>query len=114
MEETIDQENLNSNVFYQQRALPNSTASLVLGIISIVGCGLYGIPGLVCGIIAISLHNKDKKVYATNPNLYAHSFKNSKAGYICGIIGLSLSILFMIFIIVWFLFVFSMINNIKH
>jgi hypothetical protein len=114
MEEIDNQDMFVNANFYQQRNLPNATASLVLGIISIVGCGLYGIPGIVCGIIAISLHNKDKKIYATNPNLYAQSFKNSRAGFICGVVGLCLSILFIIFLVVYFIFVFSLISNLQH
>lgn len=93
--------------------LPNATAVLVLGIISIVGCVFYGIPGIVCGIIAMVLHKKDKQIYLTNPPLYEASFKNSKAGYVCGIIGLSLSILFFIFLIVYFVFIFTAISMIR-
>lgn len=80
--------------------LPNATAVLVLGILSIVTCVFYGIVGIILGIIALSLHGKDKALYKTNPAKYEASFKNSKAGYICGIIGLSLSALWIIYIIV--------------
>jgi uncharacterized membrane protein len=90
--------------------LPNSTAVLVLGIISIVGCIFYGIPGLVCGIIAMVLHKKDKQIYLTNPPLYEASYKNSKAGYVCGIIGLSLSILFIVFLIFYVIFIFTAVS----
>lgn len=81
--------------------LPNSTAVLVLGIISIVGCFCYGIIGLVCGIIALVLYNKDKTSYDLNPGLYSKStFNNLKAGYICGIIGLSLSAIYILILII--------------
>ena len=40
-------------------ALPNATAVLVLGILSIVTCWLYGIPGIIMGIIAIVLAQKE-------------------------------------------------------
>ncbi|HIP32047.1 MAG TPA: DUF4190 domain-containing protein [Crocinitomicaceae bacterium] len=85
--------------------LPNATATLVLGILSIVGCLFWGLPGLICGIIAIALYSKDKKLYKTDPNHYAMSFKNSQAGFICGIIGTILSsllVLYFIFFIVLF------------
>lgn len=86
--------------------LPNATAVLVLGIISIATCWLYGVPGLICGIIAIVLYKKDKKAYDANPSRYQEaSFKNLKAGFVCGIIGLSLSALFLIYIIIVFAFV---------
>lgn len=93
--------------------LPNATAVLVLGIISIVGCIFYAIPGIVCGIIAIVLHKKDREVYLTNPSLYDGSFKNSKAGYVCGIIGLSLSLLFVLILIVYFVFLFSALSMVR-
>lgn len=84
---------------FNQLPLPNSTAVLVLGIISIAGCIFYGIPGLVCGIIAIVLHKKDKIMYESNPSAYELSYKNSRAGFVCGIIGLSLSIFFLLLVI---------------
>ena len=37
------------------RSLPNATATLVLGIVSIVSCWCIGIVGLTCGIIALYL-----------------------------------------------------------
>ncbi|MGV3630387.1 MAG: CCC motif membrane protein [Bacteroidota bacterium] len=91
-----------SNNFTGNKTLPNATASLVLGIISIATCWIYGLPGIVCGIIAIVLHNKDKKIYMDDPQSYQMSYKNLKAGYICGIIGLSLSAFFILYIIVVF------------
>lgn len=93
--------------------LPNATAVLVLGIISIVGCIFYGVPGIVCGIIAIVLHKKDRDIYASNPSLYEASFKNSKAGYVCGIIGLSLSVLFVLILIVYLIFIFSAVSMMR-
>jgi hypothetical protein len=85
--------------------VPNATGSLVLGIISIATCWLYGVPGLICGIIAIALHQKDKRVYLSNPTKYEQSFKTSKAGFICGIIGLSLSALMLIYVVIVLVFV---------
>lgn len=79
--------------------VPNATAVLVLGIISIATCWLYGIPGIICGIIAIIMHKKDKALYLSNKLKYEQSFKTSKAGFVCGIIGLSLSALFIIYIL---------------
>jgi len=85
-----------------QSDLPNAVATLVLGIISIVGCFLYAIPGLICGIIAISLHGKDRKLHKANPGKYDNSFKTANAGYICAIIGTSLSALYFLFWIIVF------------
>jgi M penetrans paralogue family 26 len=87
--------------------LPNANATLVLGIISIATFWIYGIIGLICGIIAIALHSKDKRIYKTNPANYAGAFKNAKAGFICGIIGLSLSALYLIIVIIAIVFLFN-------
>lgn len=93
MEDILD---TGSNQSNSNGILPNATAVLVLGIISIIGCLFYGIPGLICGIIALALHTKDKKMFESNPVLYGDSFKNSRAGFVCAIIGVSLSSLFLI------------------
>lgn len=82
--------------------LPNSTAVLVLGIISIVACFCYGIIGIILAIIALVLASKANTLYQQNPGMYTEaSFKNLKAGKICAIVGLCLSALYFIFIIVY-------------
>lgn len=91
--------------------LPYATACLVLGIISIATCWLYGVPGLVCGIIAIALHQKDKRMYVANKEKYEQSFKSSRAGFICGIIGLSLSALMVIYFIFAFFVLASVLGS---
>jgi hypothetical protein len=64
--------------------LPNATAVLVLGILSIVICGFLGIIGLVMG-------NKDISLYKANPGIYSESsYSSLKAGRICSIVGLCL------------------------
>ena len=89
---------------FNQIPVPNSTAVLVLGILSIVLCFCYGLIGLVLGIIALVLASKGTVLYKTNPSAYTQSsFNNMKAGRICGIIGLSLSALYLIFIVIYIL-----------
>lgn len=75
--------------------LPNSTAVLILGILSIPACCcFYGMVGLVLGIIALVLAKKDYALYNANPGAYdVKSYSNLKAGRICAIVGLVLSIL---------------------
>lgn len=103
--ETNEQQTQFQN-FQVQRPLPNATAVLVLGIIGIVGCFCYGIPGLICSIIALVLFSKDKQLYVANPELYTEaSFKNEKSGRICAIIGISLSILYILLIVALIAFV---------
>lgn len=88
-------------------SLPNSTAVLVMGILSIVFCWfLGGIIGTILGIIALVLAAKSKSLYKAEPAKYSiESYKNLKAGYICAIIGLSLSALFLLIIIFYFMIV---------
>jgi M penetrans paralogue family 26 len=79
----------------QQQALPNATAVLVLGICSIVVCGICGIIGLVMGNTALRL-------YKANPSAYTEaSLSNVKAGRICSIIGICLMGIALICMFFW-------------
>jgi len=85
---------------FGQQNLPNATAALVLGIIAIPACCFYGIFGLVFGVIAWILGAGDMKKYQLNPGLYTESsYKNAKAGKICGMIATILSALFIVIFI---------------
>jgi len=89
-------------VYQIQEQVPNSTGVLVLGILSIVTCFCYGLFGVVFGIIAIVLATKGTAIYNATPERYSlSSFNNLKAGKICAIIGLSLSALYLIFLIIY-------------
>ncbi len=99
-----EQQNLLTSNFNQPSTLPNATAVLVLGIISIVSCFCYGL-GLILGIIALVLANKDLKLIAQDPDGYStSSISNLKAGRICSIIGISFSALFLIIIVLYLIF----------
>ena len=77
--------------------LPNATAVLVLGIVSIATCWCYGIIGLSTSIIALVLYSKDINLYNVNPQAYTHSsYKNLNAGKITAIVGISLSGLYIL------------------
>lgn len=85
---------------FGQQNLPNATASLVLGIIAIPACCFYGIFGLIFGVIAWILGAGDIKKYELNPSLYTESsYKNAKAGKICGMIATILSALMVVMFI---------------
>ncbi len=78
--------------------LPNATATLVLGILSIVVC-------FICGIIALVISSKDMALYKDNPGQYSlASYNNIKAGRICAIIGLVLQVIGLIFYIAFIAF----------
>lgn len=82
----------------EKQTLPNSTLILVFGILSILGCCCYGIPGIIFGIIAIVLSKKAQNLYLENPEIYS-GYKNVEAGKIMAIIGLVLSLIFAIYMI---------------
>jgi uncharacterized protein YqhQ len=86
----------------EHKKLPNATAVLVLGILSICFCAAWGIPGIALGIIALVLFKKDKSLYESDPVSYEQSFKNSSAGKVCAIVGLSLSAVSFLFITIYF------------
>lgn len=79
----------------EKQKLPNSTAVLVLGILSIPTCCCWGIVGLILGIIALVLAKKDTVLYNENPEQY-DGFSNIKTGKILAIIGIVLSAIYLI------------------
>lgn len=89
------------NPNFMKSNLPNATAVLVLGIISIVGCCCYGIVGIICGAIGLVLAKKDLALYKQNPNAY-NNYSNLNTGRILCIIGLILSIIYLVYMIVLF------------
>lgn len=82
----------------EKQQLPNATLVLVMGILSIIGCCCYGLPGVAFGVIAIVLAKKATIVYKEAPENYS-GFGNVQAGKIMGIIGIVLSVLFIIYLI---------------
>ncbi|MFN4246384.1 MAG: CCC motif membrane protein [Flavipsychrobacter sp.] len=90
----------------RQIALPNATAVLVLGIVSILLCCCYG-GGLVTSIIALLLAGKDTNRYIANPAMYTPgSYSNLKAGKICAIIAIIFSLMY-IALAAWFILTFG-------
>ena len=90
----------NEQRMQQLQQLPNSTAALVLGIVSIALCWCYGIISIVTGIIGIIMGSKAVALYQQSPGVYSEaSYKNANAGKICAIIGLVLSALYIILIL---------------
>jgi hypothetical protein len=87
-----------------QVALPNASAVLALGIISIVGCCCTsGVLGIICAVIALVMAKSATDLYAAEPQRYTEgSYKNINTGKICAWIGLIpsiLSIVSLIFIV---------------
>ncbi|MEE9349044.1 MAG: CCC motif membrane protein [Flavobacteriaceae bacterium] len=84
--------------------LPHSTASLVLGIFSIITCWCYGLPGIILGIIGFFQGRKAINIDMEEPGVY-EGLSNAKAGKITSIIGIILGVVFI-------LLIFFMINSI--
>jgi uncharacterized membrane protein len=76
-----------------------------MGILSIIGCCCYGLPGLIFGIVAVILASKATQIYKNAPEDYT-GFGNVQAGKIMGIIGIVLSIAMVLFYI-WLIVVFG-------
>lgn len=94
----------------QQQSLPNATTVLVLGICSLVFCGFIG---LVLSIISLVMANKDKMLYDANPMAYStSSLSNLNAGRTCAIIGVILSSLSFLALIIYVIFVGSILTTI--
>lgn len=89
----------------EQQKLPNSTLILVFGILSIITCCCYGVVGLILGIVALVLAKKATDLYIENPEAYT-GIQNVKTGRILAIIGISLSVLYLLFV-VWAFAVFG-------
>lgn len=75
-----------------KQTLPNSTLVLVMGILSIITCLCYGIPGLIIGVIGLILANSSIKKYNLSPDSYL-GYGNLKAGKIMSVIGIILSVI---------------------
>ena len=98
MEEYQNQQNRS---LFTQQPLPNATAALVLGILSIVTC-------FICGIIALAIASRDRQLYHDNPGLYTtSSYDMIKAGRICSIVSLCLWGVGVIFYAFFFIFFFA-------
>lgn len=84
----------------KKKDLPNATAVLVLGILSLVFCWCYGFVGLVLGIIAVAMASAPRRAYLEDPDAYTESsYKNVSAGRVCGIIGICVALAVVAFVI---------------
>jgi hypothetical protein len=79
----------------EKQKLPNSTAILVLGILSILTCCCWGIIGLSLGIVAVILAKKDLILYYEKPEQY-EGIANINTGRILAIIGIVLSSIYLL------------------
>ena len=98
-------EQSNFNNFETSQKLPNATAVLILGILSIITCCCYGVLGLILGIVALFLAKKDLALYAISPQAYTN-YSNLNIGRILAIIGIVLNVVYLI-LTVWMIMTFG-------
>ncbi|MFI4898447.1 MAG: hypothetical protein ACIARR_11550 [Phycisphaerales bacterium JB059] len=70
--------------------------ALVLGICSIPGCFMYGVPGIICGVLAI-IFAKQARIAIQEGRAPITSAGMAKGGQVCGIVGLCLSVVYFLF-----------------
>ena len=94
----------------QQQPLPGASTVLTMGIISIVGslicCGPFAI---IFSIIGLVKAKKSEAMYYENPEIYS-DFSNVKTGKILSYIGLALSLVMLIFFIIYFGVIIAMVT----
>ncbi|MBM3921333.1 MAG: DUF4190 domain-containing protein [Sphingomonadales bacterium] len=94
----MENNTLDNNLGGQQKqSLPNSTATLVMGILSIVFSCFF--VGLILGIIGLSISGKGRKMYRANPSGY-DGYGALNAGYIMSIIGTIIGSLYTLYYII--------------
>jgi hypothetical protein len=79
----------------EKQKLPNASAVLILGILSILTCCCWGVIGMILGIVALILAKKDLALYAEDPEKYL-GYSNINTGRILAIIGIVLSAIYLI------------------
>ena len=87
----------------EQIKLKNSTGVLVTGIVglALIWLPILSLAGIVLNIIAVVLGAGAMSAYKQDKSLYTEgSYKNAKAGLICGIVGLGIFVLMIIFWII--------------
>lgn len=92
-----------------QQRVGAAVASLVLGILSIATCMFYGVPGAVCGILALTYAKKAREAVRTGA-APAFSLDFARAGRVCGWVGLSLAGLMLVLIVFYVIFFFAMVG----
>jgi len=88
--------------------LPNSSATLVLGILSVfLGCGTLG---LILGIIGLVISKEAKQLYDKNPDGYI-GYGNLNAGRVLCIIGVVLGGISLLVLLLWILGITALIGT---
>ena len=87
---------INPTVVEEKPKSSNNVVSMIMGIVSIVLC-CTSVVSLILGIVAVVLARKEKR-NGNNDGM-------TQAGFICGIVGIILSSLYLIYMIIYFIFI---------
>ncbi len=82
----------------ENQKLPNATAVLILGILSILTCCCYGLFGLALAFIGLYLTHNDLKTYNAAPERFIN-FQQLNTGKILCIIGIVLNAIMLLYFI---------------
>jgi M penetrans paralogue family 26 len=95
-------------VIDQKRPLPNASACLILGIMSVVlGCGILG---LVLGIIGLVISKDAKDLYLQDPDSYT-GYGNLNAGRILSTLGIVIGAISILWLVFWIVIGASILEN---
>jgi len=94
---------------HRDAASGKAVASLVLGILSLVTCMYYGLPGLICGILAL-IYAKQVRRITDEGNASAISVSMGKAGRVCGMVGVILSSIFFVLMALYIVFIIGIVG----
>ncbi len=76
--------------------LPNANTILILSILSVITCCLYGIVGIVLAIVTLQKAKKEEQLYWESPEQY-QSLGTIQAARVIAVIGITLSTIYLIF-----------------
>jgi len=82
----------------ENQKLPNATAVLVLGILSILTCCCYGLFGLALAAVGLYLTHNDLKTYNAAPERFIN-FQQLNTGKILCIIGIIINAIMLLYFI---------------
>lgn len=95
----------------EQQPLPGASTVMTMGIISIVGslicCGPFAI---IFSIIGLSKAKSAERMYKESPETYS-GFENVKTGRILSYVGLGLSLIMLLFVILYFGVIIALISS---
>ncbi len=83
-----------------KRDLPNATLVLILGVLSLIFCWVFGFLGLILGIVTLVLASEQRRLYQQAPGEYTeYSLKNVNMGRVFAIISICIAAAVVLFVL---------------